>query len=86
MGYFITDPVGLIIAFLNVVTFLLLVYVFLQAMAAGRSKLLRALDRIFAPLISPLRRALPAWRIDTASIILAVMLQVIAFVLKRRYG
>lgn len=85
MGYFITDPVGLIIAALKVLTFILLVYVFLQVVAEDRSRLLRVLDGIFAPLLSPLRRVLPEWRIDTASIILAAALQLIAFALRRRY-
>ena len=82
---FITDPLGLIIAFLNVTTFLLLVYVLLQAVAEGRSRLLRVLDRIFAPLLAPIRRRLPAWRIDSASVILAIVLQLIAFAIKSGY-
>ena len=85
MGYFITDPIGLIIAFLNVVTFLLLVYILLQLVAEGRSRLLGVLDRIFAPILSPLRGVLPAWKLDPASIILAAVLQLIAFALKRSY-
>ena len=85
MGLFITDPLGLIIAFLNVTTFLLLVYALLLAVAEGRSKLLWVLDRIFAPLLAPLRRRLPAWRIDPASIFLAIVLQLIAFAIKSGY-
>ncbi len=85
MRFFITDPLGLIIAFLNVTTFLLLVYVLLQAVAEGRSRLLRVMDRIFAPLLAPLRRRLPAWRIDPSSVILAVVLQLIAFAIKSGY-
>jgi uncharacterized protein YggT (Ycf19 family) len=85
MGLFITDPLGLIIAFLNVTTFLLLVYVLLQAMAEGRSRVLRVLDRVFAPLLAPLRRIVPEWKIDIASLILAIVLQLIAFALKSGY-
>jgi uncharacterized protein YggT (Ycf19 family) len=85
MGYFVTDRVGLIIAFLNVITFLLLVYMFLKAAAEGRSRLLRVLDRIFAPTLSPLRRVLPAGRLDLASIVLAAVLQIVAFALRRAY-
>jgi len=83
MGYFVTEPVGLIIAALNVATVLLLVYVLLQWVADERSRLLRALDRMWSPLLGPLRRALPAWRIDSASLILALTLQIIVFFMKR---
>ena len=83
MGYFVTEPVGLIIAALQVATVLLLVYVFLQWAADERSKLLRVLDRMWSPLLGPLRRALPAWRIDSASLILALTLQIIVFFMKR---
>lgn len=85
MGYFVTDTVGLIIAGLNVVTVVLLIYVFLQVVAEGRSTLLKVLDRIFAPPLAPLRRLLPAWRVDGASLVVAALLQMIAIVLKRRY-
>ena len=85
MAYFETSPIGLIIAALNVATFLLLVYLFLELVADERSALLRALDRIFTPILSPLRRSLPEWRVDSAALILAVMLQMIAFVIKRWY-
>lgn len=83
MGYFITDRIGLIIAALNLATVLLLVYVLLECVADERSRLLRALDRIWSPLLGPLRRALPAWRIDPASLILALTLQIIVFFLRR---
>jgi uncharacterized protein YggT (Ycf19 family) len=85
MGYFVTDPVGLILASLNVLTVVLVIYVFLQAVAEGRSTLLRVLHRVFTPLLVPLRSVLPRWRIDAAPIILAALLQFIAFALRRRY-
>jgi uncharacterized protein YggT (Ycf19 family) len=85
MELFITDPIGLIIAFLNVTTFVLAVYVFLQLAAEGRSKLLRILDGGFSPLLAPLRRNLPAWRVDTASIVCIAVLQLIVFALRRRF-
>jgi len=85
MGYFVTEPVGLIIAALHVATVLLLVYVFLQWVADERSRLLRVLDRMWSPLLGPLRRALPAWRMDPASLILALTLQIIVFFMKRGY-
>ena len=85
MPYFETDTIGLIIAALNVATFLLLVYLFLEVVADERSALLRALDRIFAPMLKPLRRSLPEWRVDTAALILAVILQIIVFLIRRWY-
>jgi len=84
MDYFVKDPVGLIIAFLNVSTFLLLIYILLQAMEELRGgKIFRMLDYIFAPLLSPLRRFLPVGRIDSAAIVLIVVLQLTAFIIKR---
>ena len=85
MAYFETSPIGLIIAALNVATFLLLVYIFLEQVVDERSALLRALDRIFTPILWPLRRLLPEWRVDTAALILAAILQMIVFVIKRWY-
>ncbi len=85
MDYFVADTVGLIIAILNVITVVLLIYVFLQVVAEGRSTLLKVLDRIFGPVLYPLRRILPRWWIDGAALIAAALLQVIALALKRRY-
>jgi uncharacterized protein YggT (Ycf19 family) len=85
MRYLVSDTVGLIIAALNVATVTLLVYVFLEWVADERSRLLRVLDRIWSPLLDPARRVLPARRIDPASLILALILQVIVFFLKRGY-
>jgi uncharacterized protein YggT (Ycf19 family) len=84
MSYFVKSPVGLIIAFLNVSTFLLLIYVLLQTLEEGRrGKVFRILDNIFSPFLSPLRRFLPIGRIDSAAIVLIVILQLIAFIIKR---
>ena len=82
MGYFITDTIGLIIAALNTATFITIVYVFLQAVEE-RSKLLHVLDRVYRPVLAPFRRILPAWKLDLASIILAVVLQLVAFGIRR---
>jgi uncharacterized protein YggT (Ycf19 family) len=82
MGYFISDRIGLIIAALNTATFITLVYVFLKAVEE-RSRLLHTLDKVYAPLLAPLRRVLPAWRLDPAAIILAAVLQIVAFGIKR---
>ncbi len=82
MGYFVSDGVGLTIALLNTATFVTLCYAFLRAVEE-RSRVLHALDKIYAPALSPLRRILPAWKIDIASLILAAALQVVAFMIKR---
>ena len=82
MGYFVTNPIGLIIAVLNVVTFITLVYVFLKAVEE-RSRLLHVLDKVYVPLLAPLRRVLPAWKLDLASLIIAAVLQLVAFYVKR---
>lgn len=82
MGYFVTDRVGLIIALLNTATFITLVYAFLRAVEE-RSRLLHALDKVYGPLLAPARKILPEWKIDPASIILAAVLQLFAFAIKR---
>jgi len=82
MGYFVTDRIGLIIAALNTATFITLVYVFVKAVEE-RSRLLHMLDKVYTPLLTPLRRVLPAWKLDLAAIILAVVLQIVAFGIKR---
>jgi uncharacterized protein YggT (Ycf19 family) len=84
MGYFISDHVGLIIAALNTATFITLVYVFLQAVER-RSRLLHALEKVYGPLLAPVRRILPQGKLDLASIILAAVLQLVAFYVKRRW-
>jgi len=84
MDYFVSEPIGLIIAVLNTVTFITLVYVFVKAVEE-RSRLLQVLDRVYTPLLAPLRRILPAWKLDIASIILAAVLQLVAFYIKRRW-
>ena len=82
MGYVLTDGIGLIIASLNTATFITLVYVFLKAVEQ-RSRLFHALDKIYGPLLAPLRRILPAWSLDVASLILAAVLQAAVFGIKR---
>lgn len=84
MGYFVTERIGLIIALLNTVTFITIVYVFVKAVEE-RSRLLHALDKVYTPLLAPLRRILPAWKLDVASIILAAVFQLVAFYIKRRW-
>jgi uncharacterized protein YggT (Ycf19 family) len=82
MGYVVDDGIGLIIASLNTATFITLVYVYLKAVEQ-RSRLLHALDKIYGPLLAPLRKILPAWRIDVASLIFAAVLQAAVFGIKR---
>ena len=84
MDYFVSERIGLIIALLNTVTFITVVYVFLKAVEE-RSRLFHALDTVYTPLLAPLRRILPAWKLDVASIILAAVLQLVAFYIKRRW-
>jgi uncharacterized protein YggT (Ycf19 family) len=86
MTYFETSPIGLIIAALNVATFLLLVYFILEWVADERSRVYRVLDGIFSPLLGPLRRLLPARRFDVSSLIVAAVLQMIAFFLRKGFG
>lgn len=83
MGFFITDTIGLIIAFLNVTTFLLLLYLFLLALDASRSRLMGVLDTVFRPVLAPIRSLLPEWKIDISPMILAVILQLIVFVVRK---
>lgn len=84
MGYFVSEPIGLIIAALNTVTFITIVYVFVKAVEE-RSRLLHMLDKVYGPLLAPVRKILPAWRLDLAPIILAAVLQLVAFYIKRRW-
>lgn len=81
---FFEDIFGLIIAFLNVTTFLLLVYLFLLVLGESRSRVLGVLDRVFTPLLKPLRRILPEWRIDISPVIMAVLLQIIVIMVRGR--
>jgi uncharacterized protein YggT (Ycf19 family) len=83
MGYFKTDSVGLIIAALNVATFLLLVYFILGWVADERSRVFRVLGKIWAPLLAPVRRLLPARKLDVSALIVAALLQMIAIALKK---
>jgi uncharacterized protein YggT (Ycf19 family) len=84
MGYFVSEPIGLIIALLNTATFITLVYALLKAVEE-RSRLLHVLDKAYGPLLAPLRRVLPAWKLDLASLIFAAILQLVAFYVKRRW-
>jgi len=83
---FVTDKVGLIIASCNVLSIVLLIYLFLEIMAGERSRLFVALDRIFTPLLFPLRKVAPDARFDYAPIVLAVILQLVSFIVGRGNG
>ncbi len=85
MGYFIADTVGLIIAAINVITFVLMIYIFLDLAAGERSKLYRILRRMMRVFLAPLRKIAPGWQFDISPIIMIVILQVIAFVIKWKY-
>ena len=85
MGYFVTDTVGLILAFLNTLTFLLLLYLFLQLVGVPDGRVFRALDRIFSPVLTPVRRLLKRWRFDASPFILAAVLQLIALAVRKNW-
>ncbi len=85
MGYFVTDGVGLILAFLNTLTFLLLLYLFLQLVGVPDSRVFRALDRIFSPALSPVRRLMKGLRFDASPLVLAAVLQMIATAIRKNW-
>ncbi len=84
MQLFVTDKFGLIIAGCNVVTFILLIYLFLEYVAGERSRVYVVLNKILTPILSPLRRIVPEKRFDFAPLIAAVLLQVVVVALKGR--
>jgi uncharacterized protein YggT (Ycf19 family) len=73
----------LIIATLNVVSLILLLYVLLQLVGERRGKVYSLMDRVFSPLLSPLRRLTPEFRIDPAAVVLLALLRLIVFLIKR---
>ncbi len=81
MRYFVTDRIGLIVASLNVATFITIVYVFVKAVER-RSKVYQILDKFYGPALQPLRRILPESSIDIAPLVLAAILQLVAFYFK----
>ena len=74
MGYFVSGAVGLILAFLNTLTLLLLLYIFLQLVSVPDSRVYKALDRIFSPALKPVRRLLKRQGFDASPLILAAVL------------
>ncbi len=85
MGYFATDTVGLILAFLNTLTFLLLLYLFLQLVGVPEGRVFRALDRIFYPVLAPVRRLLNRRGFDASPLILAAVLQLITLAVRKNW-
>ncbi len=85
MGYFVTDTVGLILAFINMLTFLSLLYLFLQLVGVPDSRVFKVLDRIFSPVLAPVRRLLERWRFDASPLILAAVLQLIALAVRKNW-
>lgn len=86
MGLFITDKVGLIIASCNTVTFILMIYLFAGIVAKDRSRVFMVLDKIFKPVLFPIRRIVPQSGFDFAPLVLALILQVVVFTIKRGTG
>lgn len=85
MGYFVSGSVGLILAFLNTLTVLLLLYMVLQLVGAPDSKVFQALDRIFSPVLKPVRRLLKRPGFDLSPLILAALLQLVALAIKKNW-
>ena len=85
MGNFVGDSVGLILAFLNTITFLLLLYMFLHLVSAPDSKVYKALDRIFSPVLKPVRRLLKQQGFDASPLILAAVIQLIALAVRKNW-
>jgi uncharacterized protein YggT (Ycf19 family) len=85
MGYFVTDTVGLILAFLNVLTVLLLLQFVLQLVDVPESKVKKALDRLLSPLLWPVRRMLKRIRFDLSPVIVAALLQLIAQAIRKNW-
>ena len=85
MGYFTGGTVGLILAFLNTLTFLLLLYMFLQLVSVPDSKVHKALDSIFSPALKPVRRLLKRKGFDVSPLILAAVIQLIALAVRKNW-
>jgi uncharacterized protein YggT (Ycf19 family) len=81
MHYFVTDKLGLIVASLNLATFITVVYIFVKAVER-RSRVYQVLDKFYGPALQPLRRILPESSIDIASLVVAAILQIVAFYVK----
>ena len=85
MGYFVDDTVGLILAFLNTLTVLLLLYFVLQLAGVRDSKVLRVLDKAFSPALRPVRRLLRKMRFDISPLILAALIQLVAQAIRKNW-
>jgi uncharacterized protein YggT (Ycf19 family) len=85
MGLFIGDTVGLILAFLNTLTILLLLSMVLQLVDAPESKVKKALERIFSPVLEPVRRMLRTGAFDLSPAVLAALLQLIALAIRKNW-
>ena len=85
MGYFVSNSVGLILAFLNTLTVLLLLYMVLQHVGAPDSKVFQALDRIFSPVLKPVRQLLKRPGFDLSPLMLAALLQLVALAIKKNW-
>lgn len=80
---FVADPVGLILAFCNTATFVLLLYSFLTVLGAPRSRVYRALDRLLGPVLAPLRRLTRRPGLDASPLIAAAIIQLIALAVRK---
>jgi uncharacterized protein YggT (Ycf19 family) len=73
----------LIIATLNVVSLLLLLYVLLQLVGEARGKVYSIMDRVFSFILAPIRKLMPEFKIDLAAIVLLAILRLAVFLIKR---
>jgi uncharacterized protein YggT (Ycf19 family) len=85
MGFLVDDTVGLILAFLNTLTVLLLLHMVLQFVDAPDSKVKTALDRVFSPVLKPVRRLLKRPRFDLSPLVLAALLQLVALAIRKNW-
>ena len=85
MGFVVGGTVGLILAFLNTVTVLLLLYLVLQLVDVPDSKVKKALDNIFSPVLKPVRRLLKRSRFDLSPLVLAAVIQLIALAIRKNW-
>ena len=66
-------------------TFLVLLYMFLQLVGVPGSKVYKALDRIFSPVLKPVRRLLKRQGFDASPLVLAAVIQLIAMAVRKNW-
>jgi len=82
---FVSDKVGLILAFLNTLTILLLLNMMLQLVDAPESRVKKTLDSIFSPVLRPAGRLLRTGQFDLSPAVLAALLQLVALAIRKNW-